>query len=72
MRKQEGNKELIKTSAGKRSVVLGLLGVPMMYITSLSGKHMIFAVFGAIYVLALFINGISVLPVLKKVLRKTK
>ena len=70
MCKHNENEELIKTPAAKRSMILFLLGVPMMYIASL-GKENIFCLIIAItYVILLFVNGIVSLPIIIKIIYK--
>jgi len=68
--KHNENEELIKTPAAKRSMILFLLGIPMMYIASL-GKENIFCLIIAItYVILLFVNGIVSLPIIIKIIYK--
>ncbi len=70
MCKHNENEELIKTPAAKRSMILFLLGIPMMYIASL-GKENIFCLIIAItYVILLFVNGIVSLPIIIKIIYK--
>lgn len=69
MCKQEEIAESLKTPAVKRSKFLFFLGVPMMFIAALGTKHILFTILAVIYVVALFINGIIVLPIVLKIFR---
>ena len=72
MSNKNTNTPLTKTSAFKRSIILLLLGIPMMYIASCSQDSVVCLIISAIYVLLLLINGIACLPLTIDIIKKAK
>ena len=72
MSNKNTNTPLTKTSAFKRSIILLLLGIPMMYIASCSQDSVVCLIISAIYILLLLINGISCLPLTIDIIKKAK
>lgn len=70
MRNQEEKTKLKKTSVAKRSIFLFLIAVPMIYIASLGKNNIACMVLSVIYVIALFINGITGIPIILKLFIK--
>lgn len=62
--------KIIKKSVAKRSMFLLLISIPMIYVASLGSKSIVCLVLSVIYVLALFINGITVIPIIPKLFSK--
>jgi|GEM_PF-2252236 len=70
MRKQEENEKLIKMPAVKRSLLLALMGVPMMCVAAFGKGNIVCLILSVVYVIALFVNGIFSLPLIIKSIRK--
>ncbi|HRU96696.1 MAG TPA: hypothetical protein P5092_04545 [Ruminococcus sp.] len=73
MCKYNENEELIKTPAAKRSVILFLLGIPMIYVASLGKENIFCLIISIAYVILLFVNGIISFPIIiKNIYKKNK
>lgn len=71
--KEDKNEKLTKTAEFKRSLILMLLGIPMILVASLGKENIVCVILCAIYVILLFINGIVSLPfIIKNIYKKSK
>ncbi len=56
----------------KRSGVLFLLGIPMMYIASFCKDNIVCLMISTLYVLLLLVNGIACFPLVADMIKKQK
>ena len=60
------------TLARKRSMVLFILGIPMMYISSFSDKSIVCMIITVIYLILLLINAIICFPLVIEMIKNKK
>lgn len=72
LKMNKNNKQNTSTrkSAFYCSIILFVLGIPMMYIASFSKGNAIFIIISVVYVLLLLINGIIHFPIVIDMLKK--
>jgi len=72
MCKQDENGKLIKMPVAKRSLFLTLIGIPMMFVAAFGRENVVCAILSGLYVVLLFINGITCIPFIKNIFKKDK
>lgn len=61
-------KEKMKRNAIRRSMLLNVIGVPMMLVSGLSHESIVCLIVVTVYIVLLVLNGIFCLPYLKEIM----